>query len=112
VKQCVLRRESDEVRKFYPGLPGPVRVGIEATGTMLWFLKFTEELGAECLTGDPAKIRAYEPREQKNDRRDAQLLFRLLEHDWSIGFAAGYFKPSYQVPMFSMRPDDSWTELR
>ena len=26
VKECVLRHEGDEVRKFYAGLPGPVQV--------------------------------------------------------------------------------------
>lgn len=81
VKECVLRHEGEEVRKFYAGLPGPVRVGIEATGSMQWFLRLMEELGVECLVGHPAKIRAHEPRKQKNDRRDAQLLLRLLEDD-------------------------------
>ncbi len=78
LKECVLHHEGDEVRKFYAGLPGPVRVGIEATGSMQWFLELMEELGVECLVGHPAKIRAHEPRKQKNDRRDAQLLLRLL----------------------------------
>ena len=40
-----------------------------------------EELGVECWVGHPAKIRAYEPRKQKNDRRDARLLMHLLEQD-------------------------------
>ena len=31
--------------------------------------------------GHPAKIRAYEPRKQKNDRRDARLLLHLLAQD-------------------------------
>jgi transposase len=40
-----------------------------------------EELEVECFVGHPAKIRAQEPRKQKNDRRDALLLLRLLvEH--------------------------------
>ena len=55
-----------------------MRVGIEATGSMQWFLELMEELGVECLVGHPAKIRAQEPRKQKNDRRDALLLLRLL----------------------------------
>jgi transposase len=81
VKECVLHHQGDEVRRFYTGLPGPVRVGIEATGSMQWFLKLMEELGVECLVGHPAKIRAYEPRKQKNDRRDALLLLELLEDE-------------------------------
>jgi hypothetical protein len=62
-----LQHEGDEVRKFYSGLPGPVLVGIEATGSMLWFLKLTEDLKIECQVGHPAKIRAAEPRKQKHD---------------------------------------------
>ena len=38
-------------------------------------------VGGGVPGGHPAKIRAYEPRKQKNDRRDAQLLLRLLEDD-------------------------------
>jgi len=48
---------------------------------MQWFLELMEELEVECLVGDPAKIRAHEPRKQKNDRRDALLLLRLLVDD-------------------------------
>jgi hypothetical protein len=32
-----LTHEGDSVREFYSTLPGPVRVGIEATGSMKWF---------------------------------------------------------------------------
>lgn len=40
-----------------------------------------EKLGVECRVGNPAKIRAHEPRKQKNDRRDAKLLLDLLVED-------------------------------
>jgi len=43
-----------------------------------WFLNRLEELGIECQAGDAAKIRAAEPRKQKHDRRDAELLLKLL----------------------------------
>jgi transposase len=78
VEKHVLWHEGDRVREFYSGLPGPVRVGIEATGSMQWFLELMEELGVECLVGHPAKVRAHEPRKQKNDWRDALLLLGLL----------------------------------
>jgi transposase len=73
-----LQHEGDEVREFYSALPGPVLVGIEATGSMPWFLKLLEELKIECRVGHPPKIRAVEPRKQKHDRRDARLLLTLL----------------------------------
>jgi transposase len=66
------------VREFYAALPGPVLVGIEATGSMPWFLKLMEELRIECRVGHPAKIRKAETRTQKHDRRDATLLLKLL----------------------------------
>ena len=76
-----LEHDGEELRKFYSGLTRPVLVGIEATGSMQWFLELMEELSIECRVGDPAKIRAAEPRKQKNDRRDAQLLLKLLSEN-------------------------------
>jgi transposase len=73
-----LKHESERVREFYTALPGPVRVGIEATGSMQWFLKLMEELKMDCQVGHPAKIRKAETRKQKHDRRDARLLLKLL----------------------------------
>jgi transposase len=66
------------VREFYSALSGPILVGIEATGSMQWFLELMEELGIECRVGHPAKIRKAETRKQKHDRRDARLLLTLL----------------------------------
>ena len=73
-----LTHEGNNVREFYSTLPGPVRVGIEATGSMKWFLHLMEELGINCEVGHPATIRAAEPRRQKHDQRDAELLLKLL----------------------------------
>lgn len=73
-----LKHEGDQVREFYSKLPRPVLVGIEATGSMHWFLKLMDELGIECRVGHPATIRAAEPRKLKNDRRDADLILKLL----------------------------------
>ena len=78
VVKITLKHEGDSVREFYSRLPRPVRVGIEATGSMQWFLNLMEELEIECLVGHPAEIRAAEPRKQKHDRRDADLILKLL----------------------------------
>jgi|HubBroStandDraft_6_1064221.scaffolds.fasta_scaffold17881_2 Transposase len=84
-----LTREGDSVREFYSTLPGPVRVGIEATGSMKWFFHLMEELGIDCQVGHPARIRAAEPRRQKHDQRDAELLLKLLvENPFSVDLAA------------------------
>src|SRR6516162_6874978 len=39
----MLWHEGNEVREFYSQLPRPVLVGIEATGSMHWFLNLMEE---------------------------------------------------------------------
>jgi hypothetical protein len=38
VVNWTLAHERNSVREFYLRLPSPVRVGIEATGSMKWFL--------------------------------------------------------------------------
>jgi transposase len=78
VVNLTLMHEGNEVREFDSQLPRPVLVGIEATGSMHWFLNLMEELGIECRVGHPATIRAAEPRKQKHDRRDAELILKLL----------------------------------
>lgn len=70
------RREAEQ---FYRGLQGQaVRVGMEASGQARWFERLLAELGYELWIGDPAKIRATEPRKQKNNARDAANILRLL----------------------------------
>ena len=71
-------RRRDGAGVLFRTAAGPIRVGIEATGSMQWFLELMEELGIECRVGHPAKIRTAEPRKQKHDRRDARLLLTLL----------------------------------
>ncbi len=78
VVNLTLMHEGNNVREFYSKLPRPVLVGIEATGSMQWFLNLMEELGIECRVGHPAQIRAAEPRKQKHDRRDADLILKLM----------------------------------
>ena len=75
-----LSHEGNAVRAFYAALKGPGVVGIEATGSMQWFLELLEELGIQCRVGHPAKIRAKETRKQKHDRRDARLIWELLKN--------------------------------
>ena len=78
VEDLTLMHEGNQVREFYSSLPQPVLVGIEAGGSMPWFLNLMEQLGIECRVGHPAQIRAAEPRKQKHDRRDAELILKLL----------------------------------
>jgi transposase len=77
VVEKTMEHKAEKVREFYSALPGPVQVGIEATGSMHWFLELLEELGIACRVGHPAEIRKAEARRQKHDRRDAELLLKL-----------------------------------
>ena len=56
-------------------------VGIEATGSIGWFLRLLEELAIPCRVGHPAAVRKAETRRQKHDRRDADLLLKLPVED-------------------------------
>jgi transposase len=68
----------EEAERFYRGLAGRVRVGMEACGYYPWFERLLQELGMELWFGDAAQVRAGVVRRQKTDRRDAEQLLRLL----------------------------------
>jgi len=80
---CELRllHAGGEAQRFYEALPGPVRVGVESTGNMLWFERLLQKLGHELWLGDAGVIRAKAPRKQKTDARDARLLLQLLREN-------------------------------
>jgi transposase len=70
-----------EAEQFYRELKSKgvsVRVGMEATGHCRWFERLLGELNYELWVGDAAQIRAKQVRKQKNDRRDAQHLLKLM----------------------------------
>jgi len=73
-----LDHESGEAKRFYEGLKEAALVGIESTGYTRWFAEVLSELGHELVVGEAGKIRAQDPRQQKHDRRDAELILKLL----------------------------------
>jgi len=73
-----------EAEQFYRELKQKgvsVRVGMEATGHSRWFERLLAELNFEVWLGDPAQIRAKQVRKQKNDRRDAEHILKLMLED-------------------------------
>ena len=58
IVNLTLVHEGNNVREFYSQLPRPLLVGVEATGSMHWFLNLMEELGIECRVGHPAQSAA------------------------------------------------------
>jgi transposase len=64
--------------EFYRGLEGEVLVGMEAGSPCQWFRRLLQECGHQLWVGDATRIRAAETRRQKTDRRDAELILRLM----------------------------------
>ena len=73
-----LEHETGEAEKFYTSLPGPARVGVEATIRAQWFERVLSRHGHELWIGDAAEIRAARVRKQKTDARDALHILDLL----------------------------------
>jgi transposase len=69
---------SGEAQKFYQQLSRCALIGMESTGNCQWFVEMVTAAGHDVWIGDAARIRASDVRQQKNDKRDAQLLLQLL----------------------------------
>jgi transposase len=110
IVEKTLKHVGTTVRDFDAGLPPPVVVGIEATGSRGWFLRLMEELGVTCQVGDPAKIRKVETRRHKHDRRDAALLLELLTE----GRVPSIWMPSSELDDLRARllHRDQWVRMR
>src|SRR5258705_4361222 len=54
---------------------------MEATGYSRWFERLLAELGFALWIGNPAEIKTKRVKKQKTDRKDAQLLLRLMRED-------------------------------
>ena len=67
-----------EAMEFYRGQPAGVRVGMESGSPCQWFRRLLSEGGHELWIGDAARIRAAAVRRQKTDRRDAELILKLM----------------------------------
>ncbi|HEY6094383.1 MAG TPA: IS110 family transposase [Gallionellaceae bacterium] len=79
-----LNHSEGEAERFYRDLKQRgicVRVGMEATGYSRWFERLLAELGFELWIGDSAEIKTRRVKKQKTDRKDAQLLLRLMRED-------------------------------
>src|SRR5947208_15392129 len=79
IVEKTLTHEGGAVRAFYASIPPPVVVGLEATGTMGWFLRSMEELAIECRVGHPTPTPKAETRPQTHDRRDEAQVLQLLD---------------------------------
>ena len=74
-------QDKEQVRAFYQQFAAPVIVGLEASGYSPWFEALLERLGCEVWLGHATEIRRRARWRQKNDRRDAELIWDLLVHN-------------------------------
>jgi transposase len=70
--------DAGEAAAFCAGLPGPVRVAYEAGPTGYGLARELVERRVECIVAAPSKIPRAAGDRVKTDRRDAELLVRLL----------------------------------
>jgi len=56
LEKALSHERKEEVRGFYAGLEGSVRVGIEASGQSQWFERMLAELGHEVWIGDASRL--------------------------------------------------------
>ena len=73
-----LTGDTDRAAAFCAGLPRPVRVAYEAGPTGYGLARELSKRGAECVVAAPSKIPRASGDRVKTDRRDAELLVRLL----------------------------------
>jgi transposase len=70
--------EVREAAGLCAGLPGPVRAAYEAGPTGYKLARELERRRVDCLVAAPSKIPRAPGERVKTDRRDAELLVRLL----------------------------------
>jgi transposase len=73
-------QDKEQLRAFYQQFPGPVIIGLEASGYSPWFEELLGQLGCEVWLGDATEIRRRARWRQKSDRRDAELIWDLMVH--------------------------------
>ena len=111
IVERTLKHDGTTVRDFYAGLPPPVVVGIEATGSMGWFLRLMEELGVTCQVGDPAKIRSgRNPPPKARSSRRGDCFWTCCR---TIAFPSIWMPPAELCDLRALlRHRDQWVRLR
>jgi transposase len=81
VISALQHQDKELVRAFYQQFQGHIIIGLEASGYSPWFETMLEQLGYEVWLGHATEIRRRARWRQKNDRRDAELIWDLMVHD-------------------------------
>ena len=78
LKACKLENCRENIRQFIQSIPGPKRLGMEATRSWGLYYDCVSDLVDEFHLGHPKKMRMITESETKNDKKDAELIARLL----------------------------------
>jgi hypothetical protein len=73
VEHTKLEHGFGQAERFYGQFSEPALIGMKSPGNSQWVVEPLGKLGHALWGGDAAKIRASEARQQKHDRRDAEL---------------------------------------
>jgi transposase len=73
-----IKHDLVRVREFYQSFSEPAVIGIEASAKATWFENMLFETGHKLFVGNPVLIRKRATSRHKNDRRDAELILKLL----------------------------------
>lgn len=78
IRTIDLMHDLERVREFYYSFAEPATIGIEASARAAWFEKMIFESGHKLLIGNPVLIRKRAVSRHKSDKRDAELILKLL----------------------------------
>lgn len=70
--------DKQAIKRFYQECAEGSQIGVEATGSLLWFEKMLFEMGLRLRVGNPRLIRRRALSRHKNDYRDAETILDLL----------------------------------
>ena len=70
--------DKQAIRDFYRKFEKNAQIGVEATGSLLWFEKMLFEMGLSLKIGNPYLIRRMALSRHKSDYRDAETIMDLL----------------------------------
>ena len=102
LEETKLRATPSALRQHLERLPA-CRVVLEVGSQSPWLSRLVRELGHECITANPFKVRLIAQGAQKNDRSDAETLARLGRIDPQLLSPIEHRSPQQQTDLAVIR---------
>ena len=87
-------------------------VALEAGTHSPWISRFLKELGATVIVANPRKLHAISRHERKSDRRDAQMLARLVRADPTLLHPIEHGSAQAQHDLLGLKMRDALVRTR